>query len=198
LTVLDAEKADPQREFNGNFALSLFLGSLFASIGVLFAQGVNDYTGPIPRYQNPALCHPTRRRRQLIINQTCFRRRRQSRGCIGFIEAEGICSAFQEQLRIAKNVVSLQSKTDGRPKFAQSLGISALRHGLTFYDSAMVWSNYKKREATMLMLAIKIGAYGLSTFWAIQAVAYIAHLARIGVFRAVREDRAEKTLRLVS
>lgn len=50
----------------------------------------------------------------------------------------------------------------------------------------------------MLMLTIKIGVYGLTIFWAVQVVAFIAHLARIGVFRAVREDRAEKTLRLVS
>jgi len=43
------------------------------------------------------------------------------------------------------------------------------------------------------MLIIKLAVGGLLTFWAIEAMAFIARLARIGVFRAVRDDRAERT-----
>jgi hypothetical protein len=45
----------------------------------------------------------------------------------------------------------------------------------------------------MLMMGIKFAAGGLLIFWAVEAIAFIAHLARIGMFRAVRDDRRERT-----
>jgi hypothetical protein len=56
----------------------------------------------------------------------------------------------------------------------------------------------------MLMTAIKLAVGGLLIFWALQAIAFMARLARLGIFRSMREihedqnpAQEEKLLRLI-
>ena len=45
----------------------------------------------------------------------------------------------------------------------------------------------------MLMSATKIIGQGILAFWLIQALAFVAHLAWIGVLRDVKDDRADRS-----
>jgi hypothetical protein len=50
----------------------------------------------------------------------------------------------------------------------------------------------------MLLSATKLIGQGVLAFWLIEALAYVAHLARIGVLRDVKDDRADRPLKVIS
>jgi hypothetical protein len=80
----------------------------------------------------------------------------------------------------------------------QSLGISALQHGKRFTSPRSYDSMKKYGEAIMLMSATKLIGQGVLAFWMIEALAYVAHLARIGVLRDVKDDRADRPFKVIS
>jgi hypothetical protein len=84
------------------------------------------------------------------------------------------------------------------PAEVQSSGISALQHGKRFTSPHSCDSMKKYGEIIMLMSATKLIGQGVLAFWMIQALAYVAHLARIGVLRGVKDDRADRPFKVIS